>query len=90
VDGASAAGAALVRRRLLDRCKGISSGPTHFGVWSCLNQSVCVGPRTANPAQTGPVRLGRGCAQRGDPFDQKGEIWPVAGTCWPPFWDSNW
>jgi hypothetical protein len=70
VDGASAAGAALVRRRLLDRCKGISSGPTHFGVWSCLNQSVCIGPRTANPARTGPVRLGRGVHPAGRP------IWP--------------
>jgi hypothetical protein len=59
------------------------AGPIHFDVRSGLNRSICVTPQTANPVRT--VRLDRGCAQRGDPFGRKGEIWSIIGVCWPPF-----
>jgi hypothetical protein len=48
------------------------SGPTHFDIRSCSNRSVCVGPRTTNPARIGPVHLGRGVRPAGRPIWPKG------------------
>jgi hypothetical protein len=48
---------------------GISNGSTHLGVRSDPKRFVWIGPRTPNPARTAAsVRLGRGCAQQGDPI----------------------